>query len=257
MDSIIYSEKLRSEGVPHFVSIKDFSLEKGTEWRVEVAQSIGYSPLMAVAPEQTHSDRVVRVTKEHAGQGYLDKDTRLNDCDALVCDDKEICIHVLTADCVPVLLYDKKTKAVAAIHAGWKGTAKEITAKTVMKMQSDYGTAVENIIAYIGPSIGKCCFEVGDDVAEQIGIQYAYHSAGSAKPRVDLKEANRMQLVRMGLREDNIEVSNLCTVCDNLPSWRRERTLERIGTGIVSPGGDKINRVLPNIIQNKTYTKYD
>jgi YfiH family protein len=106
---------------------------------------------------------------------------------------------------VPVLLWNDRQ--VAAAHAGWKGTALGIAAKTVEAM----GSPPESIHAVIGPSIGRCCYEVGDEVAEAIG----HAEAGPrGRPHVDLWVANRAQLIAAGLRPENVDVTGVCTACN-------------------------------------------
>lgn len=139
---------------------------------------------------------------------------------------------MLTADCVPVLLYDKKRAVVAAIHAGWKGTAGRIVMKSIEKMVDTFSCNVKDIEAYIGPSICGKCFEVGDEVVEVIGERFVTGKSKNGKALLDLKFANTIQMTDIGIDLLNIKVSRECTYHDGLASWRRERCTERIGSGI-------------------------
>lgn len=145
--------------------------------------------------------------------------------DALVTDQAGLRVSVRTADCYPVLLVDVKTRRVAAVHAGWRGTAAQIVREALQEMQAD----VKNARAAIGPGIGKCCYEVGADVARFIGQsigQTIGEAAGrTAKCCVDLAAANRRQLLDAGVEDAHIDVIARCTFCDaeNFHSFRRDK----------------------------------
>src|SRR4051812_3056244 len=121
--------------------------------------------------------------------------------DALVTHTARLPVSVRTADCYPVLLADTKNHAVAAVHAGWRGTAAGIVTQTIAKMHAEFGTEAADIFAGIGPGIGKCCYEVGADVARLFGVNGASH--------VDLAESNRRQLADAGVQ--NIDIMGVCT----------------------------------------------
>ena len=159
-------------------------------------------------------------------------------------------LAVQTADCVPILLADPKNRAVAAVHAGWRGTLQRIVAKAIGKMQMQFGTKPAHLLAAIGPSIGGCCYEVGTEVASEFRSQFPNasewfdelrtgdepnplqwlnmkppgHQPPPQNVLLDLRKANRAQLLDAGLRAQNIVVSDLCTACrrDLLFSHRKE-----------------------------------
>ena len=139
------------------------------------------------------------------------------DGDALLTNSPGLRLSVRTADCYPILLADAKNRAVAAVHAGWRGAADEIVAKTIAKMRIQFGTSPADIVAAIGPGIGVCCYEVGAEVAQLFGVE----GAG----RVDLAAANRCQLIDAGVEEQHIDVVGGCTSCDaaRFYSFRREK----------------------------------
>src|ERR1700681_4946063 len=112
------------------------------------------------------------------------------DGDALLTNSPRLRLSVRTADCYPILLADTKNRAVAAVHAGWRGAADEIVAKTIAKMRIQFGTSPADIVAAIGPGIGVCCYEVGAEVAQLFGLE----GAG----RIDLAAASRGQLIEAG-----------------------------------------------------------
>ena len=126
-------------------------------------------------------------------------------------------VAVRTADCIPVLLVDPQNRAVAAVHAGWRGTAAQIVRHSIASMHNRFGTTPADLQAAIGPGIGKCCYEVGPEVAAQFGEQGRAH--------IDLAAANRAQLEAAGVTPRRIYASNLCTMCraDEFHSFRRDR----------------------------------
>ena len=177
-----------------------------------------------IVANQTHSDHIKIISKKET-KGWESLENAIEDCDALITNEKEIVLTILTADCVPILLYDNEKKVVAAVHAGWKGTKAKIIAKTVLKMKEVYGSKVENIIAAVAPSIGSCCYEVGEDVAKHFfDIPKAYTQI-EKKYMLDLPYINKYQLLEVGLREENIEMSDVCTACEveRYFSYRKEQ----------------------------------
>jgi len=163
-------------------------------------------------------------------------------------------LAVLIADCVPILLVDTKRRAVAAVHAGWRGTLKRVAEKTLGKMRMTFGTRPRDVLAVLGPAIGRCCYEVGPEVAQAFHSQFArakewfegpfdrlvsddtpnplqwlnMHPPGHQPPpptvHFDLLAANCWQLENSGLTAANIHASGLCTACrkDILFSHRTE-----------------------------------
>lgn len=122
-----------------------------------------------------------------------------------------------TADCAPILLVDTRRRVVAALHAGWRGTAAGIAEAGIAKMRSEYGSHVEDLAAAVGPSIGACCYAVGEEVREAFAARYKYaddlfRHVGQAM-HVDLWDANRRQLLGAGLKDAQITVVGECTAC--------------------------------------------
>jgi len=170
--------------------------------------------------------------------------------DALFTGDTDILLGILTADCVPVLIADTRTHAVAAFHAGWRGTLARIVERGVGTLQREFGSRPKDLIAAVGPAIGPCCFAVGDEVREEFESQFAYapqlfsevfdsdpvrekypmlfltarapgHSDLGPQIHMDLWEANRRQLVDAGVRASAISVVGECTACARLKDGRR------------------------------------
>jgi polyphenol oxidase len=193
---------------------------------------------------QIHSDLIHRV--ENVPEHYLVGD-------GLITNSPTLLLAVQTADCLPVILVDKKNRAVGVFHAGWRGTAKRIVEKGVGEMRRHFGSDPQNMVAAIGPGVQGCCYQVGEEVRQNFEAQFAYanalfrevkesdpvrqkypllfltarppgHSDLAVKLFLDLVEANRRQLLDAGVPARNIEASSPCTVCrtDLLFSFRAE-----------------------------------
>ena len=187
-------------------------------------------PCPIVQMHQIHDVKVAVVDR-----GDLTKD-ELDGYDAMITDIPGVAIGVRTADCIPVLLYDPVKKAAAAIHSGWRGTVSKIIGKTVIKMQSTYASQPSDILAFIGPGICVDCFQVGDEVALKfkeagfdINSLWSFRGPKTGNGmegghHIDLKEACRQTLVESGLKNENIQITGLCTYDDNdlLYSARKE-----------------------------------
>ena len=182
------------------------------------------SGLHFVVANQIHSDRIEVITEERT-KGWENLEDAVADCDALITDKKGVILTVLTADCVPVLMFDPARSVVAAVHAGWKGTRAGIVAKTVKKMQEKYGCDPKDIIAGIAPSIGRCCYEVGKEVAESFFDTIESFDIAGEKYMLDLPFLNKQQLMNAGIEEENIEMSGICTACEaeRFFSYRKEK----------------------------------
>jgi YfiH family protein len=141
----------------------------------------------------------------------------LGEGDALLENRPGSVVAVKTADCLPILLVDEGHGAVAAVHAGWRGTVAGIAQRAVEAMHREFGARPGELHAAIGPGIGKCCYEVGPEVAAQFGQQGRAH--------VDLAAANRQQLMDAGVTPERIYASNLCTMCrcEEFHSFRRDK----------------------------------
>ena len=181
--------------------------------RKKLASAMGVAPENLFMPSQVHKTRIVQVSSSTS------KD-ELIDTDALITAQKGLCIAVMSADCVPILLYDKKHHACAAIQSGWKGTVAKILEKTLQTMNHTFGTIGENVIAGIGPSASQVSYEVGEEVIT--AVRAAYSNAGELmiaksnnKAMLDLWAANKCQLLDFGVPESQIETSNLCTIINN------------------------------------------
>jgi polyphenol oxidase len=228
--------------------------------RAQFFAAVGARKMRVVALRQIHSDIVHRVDtmEPAAGEGAPQGD-------ALFTRERGVLLVVQTADCIPILLADKKHRAVAAIHAGWRGTLRRIAEKTIGRMQMEFGTRPADMIAALGPGIGQCCYEVGEDVAKEFSAQFPNardwfegpfdalasgesdpnwlpwltmrppgHQPPPLRVRLDLIAANRAILAGAGIAVGSIFSTGLCTACrpDLLFSYRREKITGRMMAAI-------------------------
>jgi len=182
-----------------------------------------YPNMRFIVANQTHSSNIKIIEKDEE-LGWERLEDALSDCDALITNQPNIMLTILTADCVPILLFDPVNKVVAVVHAGWKGTQQEILKKTVEKMQKKFDSNPQKIIAGIAPSIGKCCYEVDWNVAQHFEKVKNAYTQQAEKYMLDLPHINKTQLLEIGLKEENIELSNVCTACEveKYFSYRKE-----------------------------------
>ncbi len=177
--------------------------------------SLGIRTADLAIPGQVHGTTVLRVSTPGSYPG----------CDGLITDVPRVCLCVTVADCVPILLCDPVVPAVAAVHAGWRGTAGRILEGAVRKLESDLGVEPRRIRAYLGPAASPCCYTVGEDVAMQFERRFVRRAGAGFI--VDLKRANYQQLLDVGVSVRQIEVSRACTISDSarFHSHRRDGKL--------------------------------
>ncbi len=179
---------------------------------------------------QTHSTNVNVVTNENF-MPFSSK-PQFEDTDILMTNRKHTPLATLFADCVPLFLVDKKTKAIAVVHAGWRGTLNNAPRAAVTRMNETYGTEIDDLIVCIGPSIHNCCFLVDDDVFSEFNKIEEYRQFITKvvnKYSIDLQQINKYNLLQTGLvKEENIEISELCTCCNtHIFHSHRKQKLER------------------------------
>lgn len=217
---------------------KDDKRDNVEKNRTRLLLSIGAAdrrkPWPLVALRQIHSDliHVVRSAEPARLTG-----------DGLITNLPGVALAIMAADCLPVLLVDKKNKAVGAFHAGWRGTVQRIAEKGLGIMRHEFGTRPQDVFAAIGPGIQACCYEVGEELREQFHSQFAYadelfhevkhsdivrekypllfmnmrapgHGDQCIKVHLDLREANRRQLIEAGVPKKQITALENCTACD-------------------------------------------
>lgn len=217
---------------------KDDSREHVEKNRQQFLKALGAvtarKPWPLVTLRQVHSDMIhivdSAVSGPLAGDGFITASAR-------------IALAVMAADCLPVMLVDKKKRVAGVFHAGWRGTVQRIAEKGFGAMNREFGSAAQDIEAAVGPGIGACCYEVGEDLKSKFESQFAYggdlfhevfesnpirekypllfmnarapgHGDLAPKLHLDLAEANRQQLLAVGIPRKQISVSNQCTACD-------------------------------------------
>ena len=204
-----------------------------------LCQLLGIESNHLAYPHQVHGTEVRQINANWPSLPSQERAQILEGVDAVMTDAAGICIGVSTADCIPVLLYDAEHHACAAIHAGWRGTVARIAEKAVEAMMATYGTHASQLKAVIGPGISLESFEVGDEVYESFsaaGFDMGCIARRYAKWHIDLWEANRLSLIKMGVGTDAIHIAGICTYthADRFFSARRLGINSgRIFTGIV------------------------
>lgn len=190
------------------------SPEHVTENRRRFCASLGIDTNQLAASFQVHGTEILNTTQPGYYEGY----------DALITNQAGVMVGVTVADCVPVLLYDSRTHAVAAIHAGWRGTVGGIVTKTLARMQGQFGSQPADCYAYVGTCIDDCSFEVGPEVAAQFSASFVRFNSHTQRSFVNLKTANQQQLLDFGIPASQIEVSAFSTVIHNADyfSYRHE-----------------------------------
>jgi YfiH family protein len=147
------------------------------------------------------------------------------ECDALITSSPGLALAIKTADCYPVLMTDPRQRVVAAIHAGWRGTAAQIVVQSIRRMQAEFETDPADLRVAVGPGIGGCCYEVGPDVARVFGQDRGQDSACL----LDLAAENRRQLIAAGVQDANVDVLGRCTFCEGNAFHSFRRDGERAG----------------------------
>lgn len=185
-----------------------------------IADAIGFREEQLVFSAQVHETKIRKVTAANRGEG-ITKETAPG-IDGLATDEVDVPLYTSYADCVPLLFYDPQKKVVAMAHSGWRGTAARIGAKMVHFMEKEYGSRAENIIAAVGPSICRKCYEVSEDVAQAFREAFRpeqfpmlFDEKGQGKYQLDLWEANRIILTEAGILPEHLDVTDLCTCCNH------------------------------------------
>ncbi len=181
--------------------------------------AIGVAAERLVTAGQVHGTTIRHVRRDNAGSGAKPGAAQIGDADALMTDEAGVVLMTLHADCVPIFLVDPKRPAITVVHAGWRGTVGDIAGLAIQAMGTSFGSQPTDILAFLGPAIGPCCYEVGDEVAT------AWHATGAdgeaervLRPtgerwHFNLHAANALLLARAGLPMHHLETSPVCTRC--------------------------------------------
>lgn len=187
--------------------------------RKRFCDAVGVAFAHVVTAQQVHGDRIAIVAAADRGRGHADYTAAIAGTDALITNVPGVPLMLFFADCVPVLIADPIQKAIGVSHAGWKGTVAKIAQKTVLAMQAHFGTRPGDCLVGIGPSIGPCCYEVDRTVIDPLSQNFSEWQK-LVSPRsadhwqLNLWEANRVQLLEIGVLPENIVISGICTACN-------------------------------------------
>lgn len=199
-----------------------------------LCNSAGFNFESLVASAQDHHTFVRCVTSKEKGIG-ITKPRDMQSVDALVTNEPGVTLVTYYADCTPLFFVDIKNRVIALAHAGWRGTAGRIGAEVISVMSEKYGCNPNNIMAAIGPAISKCCYEVDEPCCENFKSmtdlkpeKFIFPKA-DGKYMLDLLEANRQILIKSGVKNENITVSDVCTHCNSSLLWSHRATNGRRG----------------------------
>ena len=243
------SSDVFSKGVVHCFSTRrggvstgyldslNLGVHRGDDWNNvyenyrRLGEAVGFVPEQTVFTHQTHTDIVARVGAVDRGWGLFREVEP--ERDGIYTDEPGVALVCFTADCTPILLHDPVRHAVAAVHAGWRGTAKGIVARCVEAMTRDFGTDPADLEVAVGPCIGPCCFETGPEVPEamlnHLGAEAAQYIRWTGeKAFLDLKALNALWLRRAGVRK--IDLSTDCTRCQPNRFWSHRLTGQARGS---------------------------
>lgn len=216
---------------------RDDSLEAVAEMK-EYLESFDINPQHVVLQNQQHTANITVVTEKDRGKGIFSKQTAVEDNDGLITAESGVYLGVFTADCVPISFYDPRQKVVGIAHSGWQGTVKDIAGKMVVRFNKQFHSARKDIIVYLGPAIGSCCYEVSQAKDNRVakfstGFSDQVVRKKDEKVYLDLWRAIELQLEQAGVSTENIETSRICTCCSKeykLPSYYRDSDKKEVGT---------------------------
>lgn len=230
---VLVCEPLAEHDVRHGFSLRRRSWNGGRAFgerahddrdRNELAEALGLDRGVAHM-RQVHGNEVVSVAHPSSEPPV---------CDGLVTGERRLALVVKTADCVPLLFWDEDRNVVAAVHAGWRGALAGVPARALSLLVDNFGCQADSVHVALGPAIGPCCYEVGDEVVEAFGKKFSFaedlFAPGSrGKQHLNLIQANVRQLVEGGVRNDRIYQSGICTVCENGRFYSYRKEGKRVG----------------------------
>lgn len=250
---LITDHRLTSLGIPHgfttrlggvsegefaslnlsYSSERSDSLQNVNKNYEIVLSAFGIAPANAVRTHQLHTDRVV-ACDSLGGTGFVSPDF-CQGVDGLITRTDGQLILARMADCLPIILYDKKSGAVGAVHSGWRGTIRLIGGKAVELMCDKYGSDKKDILVSFGPSVGRCCYRVGEEFYQNFidthgEILEPAFSRQNGCIHADMQEINRILMVQSGLPKENIAVFTPCTCCNATHFFSHRRQNLQRGT---------------------------
>lgn len=200
----------------HGIKASDITKEYRQKLEIDFFKEINLDIKKAVFMQQVHRDNIVKI--DESNKVFYNKENPVKETDALITNLKNVPLVIQTADCLPVILYCKESKSMAAIHSGWRGTVKKIIPKTIELMKQEYNIDKRTMYAYIGAHIFEKDYEVGEEVANYFRAKRIING----KWHVDNSMEAVLQMIESGLLEENIEVSNLNSYNEIFYSYRRD-----------------------------------
>lgn len=187
-----------------------------------LAKDLGITPEQIIRTEQRHTSGVKLVGLANGGEGVI-REYANNGYDGMVTAEKNFLLCTVEADCVPVFLIDPVNEVISNVHSGWRGTVGQISGNAVKLMQERFGTAAEDVVAGIGPCICEKCYEVSEDLLTPFAEVYSakemqslFIPKANGKYLLNLRQAIKLTLMKLGVKEENIFLSKYCTYHDNL-----------------------------------------
>ena len=219
------------ERVLAFFTDRHAGVSKGKYESLNVSSNVGDDIRNIVQNRQIIADKenflvenIVYMKQIHLDNIQIIQNSFINEiknCDGIITQKRKIPLMTMAADCAPVLLYDSKRSVIAALHSGRVGTYKNIVQKCINKMQVEFNSKADDITVEVGPSIGACCYEIGEDLA--LNYDKRYLQMKKDKYFLDLKLMLKDELLECGIKENNLNVSQICTCCDeDYFSYRRD-----------------------------------
>ncbi len=200
----------------------------------KLCSSVGFDFETLVASAQDHNSVVRCVTSSERGIG-ITKPRDMESVDALITNEKNVTLVTYYADCTPLYFVDTNKKVIGLAHAGWRGTVKRIGQEVIKSMEENYSSQAEDIIVAIGPAISQCCYEVDEECCKHfkemkdLNTDRFIEKKENGKYMLDLLEANRQIVLKSGVKESNIVISDLCTKCNSELLWSHRETKGKRG----------------------------
>ena len=206
----------------------------------ELSKHFGISPSDMIRIPQKHSSNIFIAKRKDAGMGVVRMETE-GDFDGILTDEKNLMLLTIESDCTPIYILDPIKKVIGMVHSGWRGAASKIGIKAIEMMVKNYGSDISDILIYFGPSICGNCYEVGEELVYEFEkiltndeLDKVFTKKGD-KLYLDVTAAIKFSILKIGVKEENIDKSKYCTYHDNLfASWRRDKDKsQQMLTGIM------------------------
>lgn len=192
--------------------------------RQKFFQDINIDMKNCVFTQQIHNTQCTLITEKDKGKGIYNFESGLKDTDAMITKEKNIGLCIITADCIPVFIYDIEKEIIGIVHCGWKGIYNDILIKTLKKMIQNFGSKKENIILEFGPCIQSCCYKITDKKRLELFANKYTNNNIIKKNHLNITHCLYLDIIKFGISKKNINISTICTCCNtNFSSHYRER----------------------------------